>query len=266
MDIDLDLARDTAVAAVLAAGQILREGFGAVEEVQFKGNPTNIVTEFDLRSEARIVEIIRDKFPGHNLLTEEVATEDVGSPYTWLVDPLDGTTNYAQGLSFFCTSVGLVGPDGPLVGAVLDPLRSELFVAVRGRGATLNEIPITAAVKPAVDRCVIGLGTDPSQNTKQYALHLAAELRRRARAVRIQGASALELAFVACGRLDAYYHPALAPWDFGAGILLVTEAGGVVTSWGRPLTVLERCPLLAANPTLHDHLVEVVSGATVSPA
>jgi myo-inositol-1(or 4)-monophosphatase len=264
VNIDLDLARDTAVAAVLAAGPLLREGFGAVDAVQFKGGPTNIVTEFDFLAEAKIVEIIRKDFPDHNLLTEEAATEDLGSAYTWLVDPLDGTTNFAQSLSFFCTSVALVGPEGPLVGAVLDPMRSELFVAVLGRGATLNEQPIVAAQKPALDHCVVGLGTDPSQNTEQYALHLAAELRRRARAVRIQGASALELGYVACGRLDAYYHPALAPWDFGAGVLLVTEAGGVVTSWGRPLSLLHRCPLLAANPAIHDHLVDI-SNASLAP-
>jgi myo-inositol-1(or 4)-monophosphatase len=264
MDIDLDLARDTAVAAVQAAGSILLEGYGAVGEIQFKGGPTNIVTEFDIRAEARIVEIIRKNFPNHNLLTEEAATEDLGSPFTWLVDPLDGTTNFAQGLPFFCTSVGLVGPDGPLVGAVLDPTRSELFVAVHGRGVTLNEEPIISAQKSELNHSVIGLGADPSQDVEQASLRLAAELRRRARAVRIQGASALELAYVACGRLDAYYHPALAPWDFGAGVLLVLEAGGVVTSWGRPLDLLARCPLLAANPLLHDQLVDI-SNAVLLP-
>jgi myo-inositol-1(or 4)-monophosphatase len=257
MEIDLDVARETAVAAVLAAGAILREGFGAVEEVHFKGSPMNIVTEFDVRAERRIVEILCERFPDHNLLTEEEATRDVGSAFTWLVDPLDGTTNFSQGISFFCTSVALVQGNEPLVGAVFDPLHSDLFVAVRGRGATLNEQPIAVARKSELSHAVVGLGTDPAQDPNQQALALARELRRQTRAVRIQGASALELASVACGRLDVFYHRALAPWDFGAGVLMVLEAGGLVTAWGEPLPLLQRSPVLAANPTLHGRMLEL---------
>lgn len=250
----LSRARATALEAAHAAAAVLRDGYPKVKAVRFKkGNPADIVTEYDILAERAAVEAIRRAFPSHNLLTEEEATAALGSDFTWLIDPLDGTTNFAQAIPAFCVSVALVYKGEPVLGVIIDPTRDETFVAERGQGATLNDEPIQVSSKERLREAVVSVDGGPGFVRPGRRLRVP---RTRLRAPRMAGSAALDLAYVACGRLDLLYNRGgLSPWDFGAGALLVTEAGGVVTDWDRPLRYLEKCPILAGPPQLHSRFL-----------
>lgn len=249
-------ARETALAAAQAAAAVLHDGYPKVKAIRFKkGNPADIVTEYDVLSERAVVETIRRAFPDHNLLAEEEATAALGSEFTWLIDPLDGTTNFAQAIPAFCVSVALVHKGEPVVGVIIDPTRDETFFAERGRGATLNGEPIQVSSKQQLRQAVVSVDGGPGRLQPGRRLRVP---RVRLRAPRMAGSAALDLAYVACGRLDLFYNRGgLSPWDFGAGAILITEAGGLVTDWDRPLRYLEKSPILAGPPQLHDRFLQL---------
>jgi myo-inositol-1(or 4)-monophosphatase len=251
---------DFAIDVARRAGALLRDGLDRGRTVELKG-AFDLVTDMDRASEDLIISAITAEFPGHAILSEEGGgVEDDAAELIWLIDPLDGTNNYAHGYPFFCVSLALWRGHTPLLGVVYNPLLDELFSAAAGKGAQCNGRPIQVSATPALGSALISTGfpydyaTDPTNNLREFD-----RIQARCRGVRRSGAAALELAYVAMGRLDAHWELRLKPWDTGAGALLVLEAGGRLSDWrGEPWHPwIDR--LVASNGRIHDELVGVLS-------
>ncbi len=253
---DLARVRGVAVDAARSAGALLRERLNWVREIRHKG-AIDLVTDVDEASEQLIRQMLLSAFPTHSLLGEEGGSV-TGSDARcrWIVDPLDGTSNYAHGFPFFCVSIGFE-LDGELaVGVVYDPTLDELFVAERSKGATLNGSPIQVSHASTLERSLLATGFPYDRRLFQRALKGFELLSLRSLAVRRAGSAALDLCYVACGRFDGYWEWAVHPWDVAAGALLVAEAGGRVTGVdGAPFHV-ERGEVLATNGRLHYAMLE----------
>ncbi len=249
--------RDVAVQAALAAGEILRMNLGRVRYVGFKGE-VDLVTDVDHRSERCIIEMIRHYFPEDPILAEESASR-VGSPSRlWVVDPLDGTTNYAHGYPFVSVSVAFRLEGSTQVGVVYDPLREELFVAERGHGAQLNGSPIFVSRTGDLSKSLLATGFAYNRELVKVNLKHWANFSLRAQGLRRDGSAALDLCYVACGRFDGFWELGLAPWDTAAGALVVEEAGGRVSDpVGKPYTGLGP-NIVASNGLIHDEILEVL--------
>jgi len=247
-----------ATEAVLRAGVIQRERYGRGVEVEHKGE-IDLVTEVDRDCERAILEVIRSRFPAHDVVTEESGPELTGSRYVWFVDPLDGTTNFAHSYPVFCASVALAVDGEVVAGAVYDPTRDELFTAERGGGAHLNgrRLRVSAAGELIESLLITGFPYDLHRN-------LARRLRRfnrlmgLARAVRRDGSAAINLSYVAAGRADGFWEEVLKPWDVAAGRLLVEEAGGRVTRFDGSSLGLGPDEVLATNGRIHEAMVTVL--------
>jgi len=245
---------NAAVEGARHAGRILAERFGRTRTIEFKSNSSDMVTDADKAAEAALLEFLRHRFPDHAVLAEESGLKK-GSEFRWIVDPLDGTTNYAHRVPHFCVSVGVEGPDGLLAGAIYDPLRDEMFSAGRGLGATLNGERLVASGVTSLSQSVLCTGFPYDVSARPEApLGLFNRLIPQAQAVRRMGSAALDLAYVAAGRFDGYFEFGLKPWDLAAGALLVWEAGGRMTQVdGQPLNLM--CgDVLAAAPGVADVL------------
>ncbi len=240
----------TAIEAARKAGRVLAEMYPASHHVTIKGY-RDIVTEADTRAEEIVLEVIRARFPEHAILSEE-AGASAGSGYTWVVDPLDGTTNYAHHVPTFAVSIGVLKGGEPLLGVIYDPLHKQMFTAERGGGARLNGAP--ARVSRTADFGYTVLGFDWGHGDAERARTLAwlQELAPRCGTVRALGSAALGLAYVAAGRLDAYFNPASKPWDVAAGMLLVAEAGGRCTTLTREPYRVDAPGCLATNGLIHE--------------
>jgi myo-inositol-1(or 4)-monophosphatase len=248
-----------AAEAAVRAGAIQKERYGRGVKVDYKGD-IDLVTEVDHACEAAILEVIRSRYPDHDIITEETDLALTGSPFVWIIDPLDGTTNFAHSYPMFCASVALARDGEVVAGAVFDALRDELFTAERGAGAHLNGRRLSVTTADALIRSLLITGFP-------YDLHekLAERMRPfirvagRARAVRRGGSAALDLSYVAAGRADGFWEAILKPWDMGAGRLLIDEAGGRVTRLdGSPLG-LGPDEVLATNGHIHDELMTVLA-------
>ena len=243
------------------AGTILMEGYGKVQRIQHKG-AIDLVTEFDKRSEEVILPSIEKEFPGHAILAEESGHHYRDSEYQWVIDPLDGTTNFAHGLPIFSVSIALLKNNSPVAGVVYDPLRDEMFSAELGRGTTLNDRPIRVSTRAELGQAVLSTGfpydirTNPQNNFAQFVY-----LQRRTRAVRHLGSAALDCAWTAMGRLDGYWEFGVKPWDVGAGALLVREAGGWVTSVYGNEDFLSSDSIVVSNGLLHEPLLRLLNEA-----
>lgn len=251
----------TAIQAAREAGRILVKRLPAEREVQVKGL-RDIVTDADLAAEQIIMRTIRARFPDHTLLTEE-GGESVGpAPYVWVIDPLDGTTNYSRRLPIFSVSVGLLHRGQLTAGVVYDPLRDHLFAAERGRGATLNGTPLRVSRFERVEQAVVGLDWAHAQGERDEVVARLERVAPACRTLRGIGSAALALCYVAAGWLDAYFHVALKPWDMAAGLLLIQEAGGCVTGIaGQPWQPwAER--VLVSNGHVHQALLELMDGVS----
>ena len=247
----------TATEAVLRAGALQREKYGQEIEIAHKGE-IDLVTEVDRASEAVILAVIRERFGDHDIVTEETAIESTGSRFVWFVDPLDGTTNFAHGYPFFCASVALA-VDGELVaGAVFDPIKQELFTAERGAGAHLNgrRLKTSTANRLLESLLVTGFPYD-FRDDLQQSLRLFNRFMAQARAIRRDGAAALDLAYIAAGRVDGFWEERLKPWDTMAGALMVEEAGGRVTRFDGSALRLRADETLASNGPLHEAMLSV---------
>ncbi len=251
--------RDVAVDAARQAGAFLRSRFGTRPAVSYKGSPTNLVTEMDRGAEAIILDAIRRRFPGHSILAEESGALAGSEPHRWIVDPLDGTTNYAHGFPIYGVSIALE-LDGALeVGVIYDPSREEIFVAERGHGATVNGAPLRVSATAALGQSLLGtsypndIRDAPRDNLLEHA-----GIMHRCRSVRSIGSAVLGLAAVAAGRLDGYWEQRLGPWDVAAGALVIREAGGTVTAVGGAPLDLAAPSITASNGLIHAEIVEAL--------
>ena len=259
--------RDVAVDAARRAGALLLGQLGGAREVAYKTGPTNLVTDMDRRAESLIVDVLRAAYPAHGILTEEAGDLAGSTSERWIVDPLDGTTNYAHGIPLFAVSIALVVDGRPQVGVIFDPGRDECFVAERGGGATLNGRPLRASGVPVLDESVLATGfayTIRQGHDTNLPEHDAFSI--RCRAVRAIGSAALSLAWVAAGRFDGFWELVLGPWDVAAGALLVEEAGGRVTDLAGGRVDLARPAPVASNGRIHSEMLAVLSGLRAAPS
>jgi myo-inositol-1(or 4)-monophosphatase len=248
--------RRTAEEAARLAGRILAERFQSARTIEFKRSNIDLVTDADMASEQALIRFLRERHPGHAILAEESGASQ-GEGLRWLIDPLDGTTNYAHQVPHFSVSVAVEGSGGVLAGVVYDPMRDELFSAARGEGATLNGRPLKASDATDVGLALLctGFPYDVRENP-DAPVGLLNHFIRRAQGIRRSGSAALDLSYVAAGRFDGFFEFSLKPWDIGAGSLLVTEAGGVITQInGSPFDVMHG-DVLASAPGLAQVLQE----------
>ncbi|MEE9284184.1 MAG: inositol monophosphatase family protein [Dehalococcoidia bacterium] len=252
----LELARSV----IYDAGQILLDRLNKEMNVRQKGR-ADIVTDVDYEVERFVLGRLREAYPDFGILAEESgAGGDATATYTWIVDPLDGTRNYAMGVPLFAVTMALARGDEVVLGLTFDPTRGELFTAEHGRGAFLNGEPIS--ISSGADFAGAVIGTDMGYNDAMaaYAIQLLDRLWPGMQAIRIMGSAALGLAYAAAGRIDLYFHHHLASWDIAAGILLAHEAGGVVTDRnGRPITI-QSPSILLSNRALHTEFLRRTEG------
>ncbi len=215
-----------------------------------------LVTEIDLQAQETIVGILREAFPDHGMLGEEGDHDDTATTaeHMWVIDPLDGTTNFVHGIPHYCVSIAYTHNGRTLVGVVLDPTRDEVFTAVRGQGAMLNGAPIRVSERATLDQLVVATGFyyDRGRMMEQTLATIHDLFSRQIHGIRRLGSAALDLAWVACGRFDAFFEYRLSPWDFAAGALLVAEAGGCCEH-----PPLQAGPVLAANRHVFEAFAEL---------
>lgn len=252
----LQIFLDIATEAALAAGAVLQSYFGNLEFVEEKGRPGDLLTAADKAAEATILEILHRHFPHHSILAEESGRlGDNRSEFLWAIDPLDGTTNFAHQYPFFSSSIGLLIEGIPQVGAIFDPFHNELFRAAKGLGATKNRRPIGVSQIGELSKSLLvsGFAYDRRQTQDNNYAEFC-HLTHLTQGVRRSGSASLDLAHVACGRLDGYWERGIAPWDIAAGVILVEEAGGKVTAYdGTPLQI-DSGRILATNGQIHNSI------------
>jgi myo-inositol-1(or 4)-monophosphatase len=251
----------TAIEAVVRAGDVMMARLGGDVRVNKKGI-IDLVTEVDLAIERTFRDLISERFPDHAVLAEELGgSQTVPGGPCWVFDPIDGTTNFAHGLPIFCASLALEIDGVAEVAAVYDPTRSELFTAERGGGAFLNGRPIrVSAASDLVNAMLVtGFPYDVHDRVEEI-VGLFAAFVGRARAVRRLGSAAIDLCYVACGRLDGFWESDLKPWDIAGGALIVAEAGGSVTDMAGAPFRSRAGHVLATNGLLHDKMLEVIVG------
>lgn len=241
------------------AGEILRRNYGGKQSIHFKGE-IDLVTEVDRRSEAYIMGSIRSAFPDHGILSEESSEILTSSPYRWIVDPLDGTTNYAHGYPCFSVSIGVERDGEVIYGVVYDPTLEELFTAEREGGTFLNGKRLRVSAISRLSDALLATGFPPDVATAEESnLDHFANFMKRAQAVRRPGSAALDLCYVAAGRFDGFWELRLSPWDVAAGSLMVLEAGGRVTDLrGQPLR-LSKPQIVATNGLLHEEMLRILA-------
>ena len=242
----------------LEAGQFLLSRFRSDFEISKKGR-INLVTEIDLRAEEMIVSRIRREFPDHEILAEEEGSHVGNSSYKWVVDPLDGTTNYAHGYRFFCVSIAVEVENRPVLGVVYDPVTEELFSALRGQGAFLNERRVSVSSQDRLIDSLLCTGFSYDDQKIRENLKLFNRIILHTQAVRRDGSAALDLCYVACGRFEGFWELSLHPWDVAAGTLIVAEAGGLVTSFDGAVCTIYDQKILATNGKIHPDLIKLLA-------
>lgn len=249
---------ETAQYAALRAGDVLRQFWGKLSDghIQQKSFPWDLVTAADKESERVILECLNEKFPSHQILSEEAGFNfEKAHDYLWVVDPLDGTTNYTHQYPMVCVSIGLLFKGTPILGVIYNPIHGENFQAVKGHGAFLNEKPIRVSTTSEISYSLLCTGfaynrTETSDNNYAEFCHIT----QISQGVRRGGSAALDLAYVAAGRLDGFWELGLKPWDIAAGIIIIEEAGGKVSAYDGSPVVIESGKILATNGIIHHNL------------
>lgn len=252
--------RKVAVEAAVKAGTFVRKNVGRVKKVHYKGE-INVVTDIDKKAEALIVSTIRRHYPEHDFLAEEGTYPEKYSDYTWVIDPLDGTTNFLHSFPFYCVSVALAYKGRILAGAVYDPTREELFFAEKGKGAFLNKKRIHVSKIRNMKKALLATGfaydirEAANNNIDNFEKFL-----KSAQAVRRAGSAAIDMCYVACGRFDGFWEMGLHPWDTAAALLITEEAGGKVTRMDGTKYNIHDTDTLASNLKIHAQMVRILSG------
>ena len=242
------------------AGSILKSGFRHNLQIDHKG-VIDLVTEMDHKSESFLIQKIRDKFPTHQVITEESGVISGDEDQTWNIDPLDGTVNYAHGIPIFSVSIAYMEKGQVVLAGIFDPMQDEFFSAERGRGAWLENDPINVSSEKTLDQSLLVTGfpydirTNPENNLNHYA-----SLTLRSRGVRRLGSAAIDLAYIASGRFDGFWEVRIHPWDIAAGSLIVEEAGGKVTDIRGGPDFLNQTPsILATNGKIHQEMLSILN-------
>jgi myo-inositol-1(or 4)-monophosphatase len=250
-----------AIRAARAAGRIHIKRLSRIT-VNRKSNSIDLVTEADREAEAAVIEVIHRSFPTHAILAEESGASCHESDHRWIIDPLDGTTNFAHGFPQFCVSIAYQRRGRIQVGVIYDALKKEMFTVVRGRGARLNGKPLRVSTTDSLSNALLATGFPyDRRERRRYYLSFWEEFMTRVQGVRRTGAAALDLAYVAAGRTDGFWEFGLKSWDVAAGALLVEEARGQVSNMDGSTLDLDGANILATNARLHEAMIEVISGA-----
>ena len=254
--------KEFAIEIAREAGIFLKDKLNSAHTINYKGE-INLVTEVDKISEEMITSTITTLFPDHDILAEEFTDIDRGSDFRWIIDPLDGTTNYAHGYPYFCVSIALERLDTMIVGVIYDPMLDEVFVAEKGKGAFLNDREIHVSNTRGIIKSLLATGFPYDiREDRHNNLNYFNKMILKAQAIRRAGSAALDLAYVAAGRFDGFWELKLNPWDIAAGWLLVEEAGGTVTDMGGNSYFLESPSILASNGRIHKEMMAVLESAS----
>ena len=254
----MDERLEFSIRCALESGKIQRKYFQKEIGIHYKGE-INLVTNVDLACQERIIDMIKERFPGDEIISEEKHNRLTDKRDRWIIDPLDGTTNYAHGYPFFCTSIGYEVDGVIAVGVIYNPIFDELFFAKRGMGAYLNGQRIRVSNIKDIKKALLctGFPYDLSTNKRNNIDHFVRFL-FNAQAVRRDGSAALNLSYLACGRFDGYWELSLNPWDMSAGALMVVEAGGRITDFDGKVFSIYQDEVVASNGLLHDEMLRVL--------
>lgn len=255
------MLKATLLKATQAGGQVLQQYFNGPLQVSSKSTVNDLVTEADKNAETAIFSVIRETFPQHFILSEESGEISTDSNIKWIIDPLDGTVNFAHGIPICCVSIGVEQDGEMILGAVYNPFMNEFFFAESGKGATLNDKRIQVSIKEDIDKACLATGFpytwEDGPNDPITALEYFV---KRGQPVRRLGSAAIDLCWVAAGRFDGYYEHTLNAWDAAAGFLIVEEAGGKVTDFkGNRYSPYQKT-LIASNGLIHTPLVDIING------
>ena len=245
--------------AAQEAGAIIKQYFQGSFKVDNKTSINDLVTEVDKHSEKAIIDVIKKTYPGHSIISEEVGELIQDSDYSWIIDPIDGTVNFAHGIPICCVSIGLKYKDDLLLGAVYNPIMNELFFAEKGKGATLNGEKITVSTKGEFRKACLVTGFPYKwPKTYEHPIKVFERFIMEGLPVRRLGSAAIDLCWVACGRFDGFWEYNLNPWDVAAGYLIVQEAGGLITNFdGDPYDVDDK-ETLATNGVIHNDMLKLI--------
>ncbi len=259
-----NMLKQTLLKATEEAAKILKEYAGKTFSISNKEGINNLVTEIDHKSEDAIISIIKENFPGHQILSEEIGELKQDSVYKWIIDPIDGTINYAHGIPICCVSIG-IEIDGELkMGAVCNPFMNEFFFAESGCGATLNDISISVSKEQLLIKSCLVTGFPYTYlDTPNGPLQVFEKFIRKGIPVRRFGSAAIDLCWVACGRFDGFYEHKLNAWDSAAGVVIVKEAGGKISDLKGNSYNHYQPGIVATNGKIHDELVRVVNGGEI---
>ena len=250
---------ELAKSAAKEAGDLVLEGLDAKRNVSSKSGPTDLVTQYDQSSQELIVEKIQESYPGHSILAEEELGVEKSST-KWIIDPLDGTTNYIHNYPLFDVSIGVESDGEMMVGVVHIPVLNETYTAVKGSGAALNGEPISVTGNDELTSSLLSTGFPYDKGLVPRAIEVFSNMVRESRGIRRDGAAAMDLAFVAGGRYDGFWELGLAPWDVAAGSLIIEEAGGMVTDFsGQEHDIYDSRGIVATNGNFHSELIEKLS-------
>ena len=252
-------AMDVALQATRTAGEIIRNGWDSDKQITFKGR-SDIVTDIDVAAEKAVLEILTGAFPNFGILAEESQPVAGASPYRWVVDPLDGTRNYAHSIPHFCTIVALAEGDDIIAGVIYDPVREETFTASRGEGAFLNGAPISVSQTTELSRCLLSCDLGYVDEKAGLALDMLRSLWPGMYSVRLMGSAGLGVAYAASGRVDLFFHHSLSPWDIAAGLILAKEAGGRIVDRQGKEAGLFTPSVICSSPTLIDGFLSATDG------
>ncbi len=256
------MIKEVLLDSIKAGAAQMQQYFNGVFAISSKDGLNDLVTEADHASEKAIIEVIQKAYPNHFILCEETGEIKTNSEYKWIIDPIDGTINFANGIPICCVSIGVEKAGEIILGAVYNPFINELFVAEKGMGATLNEKKIKVSTKAFVATSCLVTGFPYTYlDSKNGPLQVFEKLIRKAVPVRRLGSAAIDLCWVAAGRFDGFYEHKLQAWDSAAGFLMVQEAGGKVTDFnGMPYSIYQP-HIIATNGNVHDELLGIINGA-----
>ena len=251
--------RDVLLEAAKAGGAVIEHYFKGVFKIENKSTVNDLVTEVDKHAETAIIDVIKKYYPGHSIISEEVGELIQTSDYDWIIDPIDGTVNFAHAIPICCTSIGVRHKGEMLAGAVYNPIMKELFFAEKGRGAYLNDEKISVSKKSDFKKACLVTGFPYKwPKTYEHPIKVFERFIMEGLPVRRLGSAAIDLCWVACGRFDGFWEYNLNPWDIAAGYLIVEEAGGQITNFdGDPYDVYDK-ETLATNGIIHEDMLKLI--------